>query len=236
MSGFLHRIFRTFLHLPAWEVAMAAIIRRHRYWFGMLIGVLVLGLAWGLVTRLRAAPPAASQTPAVNKPHPFVAHSVDPNLNANTKCVADARKDTKHPERLSPLFMPADFNKAAFDANPQAYLDVVEPGRVWQTADPGPQVTRLNTKGPWMLDVAPGGNVTLSVTGVPLAPVTFTAFDGGMFDNQLNSMTVRADANGEAHVTFTATPGTAGSGGLKILAGSPLASDQAEFTVTVKTQ
>jgi hypothetical protein len=215
---------------------MAAIIRRHRYWFATLACVLVLGVAWVLVSGLRAAGPAP--TPAANSPGQKVAgpglkaYRVDPNLNANTRCVAEAKKDGKHPERLSALFMPEDFNKAKFEADPQAYLDIVEPGRVWQTADPGPNVIRLNTKGTWVLSVAAGGKVDLTVTGVPLAPVTFTAFDGGIFDNQLNSMSVRADAKGEAQVTFIAIPGT--SGDVKILAGSPLASDQAEFTVSIE--
>ncbi|MFO0755759.1 MAG: hypothetical protein U0359_04680 [Byssovorax sp.] len=63
------------------------------------------------------------------------------------------------------------------------------------------------------------------------APVTFTSFDMGAFDNGLASMTVQADAAGAASVAFTATRGTIDS--VHVLAGSPMAVGQVQFLVQV---
>lgn len=209
------------------------LIRNQR--FVIALSCIVLGVTgWVMLPQRSEAQPAnpKAQGPrprAVGKADPI--HSVDANRNANTKSVAEARKDGKHHERLSPLVAPAAFDKAKFEANPQAYLDVVEPGRVWQTAAPGAGVKHLHSKGSERLKVAVGGNVDLAVRGTPSAPVTFTAFDGGVFENQLASITVRADDKGEAHATFTATPGTIDD--VNVIAGSPMASSQARFVVKV---
>jgi hypothetical protein len=168
------------------------------------------------------------QTPAVAD----VATAVSPTANANVRSVVEAAKTGKHPERLTAMLMPKAFDKAAFEANPQAYLDVVEPGRVWQTAKGAPNVKTLDTPGPAMLDCLKNGSVTLTVVGEKLAPVTFTSFDMGAFQNRLTSVTVRADDKGAASAVFTATPGT--TAGVNIIAASPLAVGQVKFLVTVK--
>ncbi len=72
----------------------------------------------------------------------------------------------------------------------------------------------------------------LKVKAVKDAPVTFTSFDLGSFHNQLTSVTVKADANGNAQAIFTGTPGTINN--VNILAGSPMTSGQLKFTVNVE--
>jgi hypothetical protein len=59
------------------------------------------------------------------------------NATPQAASVMQALKSKTLPERLSAMFEPKAFNKAEFDANPKAYLDVTEPGRVFQTAQPG---------------------------------------------------------------------------------------------------
>jgi hypothetical protein len=74
--------------------------------------------------------------------------------------------------------------------------------------------------------------VKLSVKAAPLSPVSFTSFDLGAFqESKLNSVTVQADKQGIAAVTFVATPGTLNDA--NILAGSPLSSGQVKFVVDI---
>ena len=77
-----------------------------------------------------------------------------------------------------------------------------------------------------------GQTVTLRAVAVPGAPVTFTSFDLGAFENQLTSITVRADAEGLARAQFTGTPGTVQD--VRILAASPMTSGQLHYTVRVR--
>lgn len=130
------------------------------------------------------------------------------------------------------MIPPRAFDKAAFNSNPQAYLDVVEPGRVFQTATPGKGVTQLRAKGSLLVKMTGGGNTELAVVGIPGGPVTFTAFDGGVFQNRLNSVTVLGDEKGEARVTYTATRGTIDN--VRVFAGSPMASGEVHFLLNVE--
>jgi hypothetical protein len=150
---------------------------------------------------------------------------------ANARSVVEAVQTGDHPERLNPLVPARPFDRAAFEADPQAYLDVVEPGRVWQTAGGAPGVKALRPAGVAYTELPPGGTAMLEVDGEPFAPVTFTSFDMGAFDNGLASITVRADQGGRARATFTAIAGTIDL--VNILAGSPLAVGQAKLVVRV---
>lgn len=150
------------------------------------------------------------------------------------RSVIEAAPTGLHPERLSPLIPPAPFDREAFVRDPQAYLDVVEPGRVFQSADEGEGLRSLEPEGPVHLEAAPRGSVRLAVKGEPLSPVTFTSFDRGAFDNELGSITVLADAAGEASVRFVATAGTIDD--VNILSASPLAVGQVAFRVTVSPE
>jgi hypothetical protein len=126
---------------------------------------------------------------------------------------------------------PAPFNAEAFAANPQAYLDVVEPGRVFQTATPSPTVPVLTSVGRASHEIPIGGSCALVAKTAPRAPITFTAMDLGTFSNGLTSQTLQADAQGIATATYTASGGVIA--GASILAGSPAASGQIKFYVFV---
>lgn len=52
--------------------------------------------------------------------------------------MVEALKNHTHPERLSALVQPAPFDVAKFKADPTAYANEVVPGRVFQSAAPGP--------------------------------------------------------------------------------------------------
>lgn len=157
--------------------------------------------------------------------------TVPGDLNANLRSVVDAARTGSHPERLTPLIAPVPYDHQRFLADPAAYLAVVEPGRVYQSAEPGEQVPQLDLLGDAVATIPQGGRTTLRVRTVPLAPTTFTSFECGAFANHLTSITVQADAEGIASAVFTAPPGTLND--VTILAGSPLASGQVNFCVTV---
>jgi hypothetical protein len=118
-----------------------------------------------------------------------------------------------------------------YTADPHAYLDVAEPGRVFQTKQPGAGVARVKAASPLFQRVEQGQSVTLSVASVAKMPVTFTSFDLGRFENQLTTETVEADESGVAKVKFFGMPGTIND--VKIMAASPVAAGQVRFVVNV---
>lgn len=157
--------------------------------------------------------------------------AIPTDANPMVASVAEAFKTGKHPERLTSMISPEAFDKAAFEADPEAYLNVVEPGRVWQPAQPGPNVSRLQAVSPRYLEMVQGETVSLKTKAIPGAPVTFTSFDLGAFQNRLTSITVQADDTGTATARFTGTPGTYND--VNIVAASPLTSGQAKFVVNI---
>jgi hypothetical protein len=157
---------------------------------------------------------------------------VAPDANPQVKSVVEARLSGKNPERLTPFLAPQPFDAKSYEADPEKYLNIVEPGRVFQTAQAGPKVPQLNPRGSLLRSMLQGDTVTLEVLAPAGAPVTFTSFDLGGFENKLTSMTVKADKRGLASVKFTATPGTIGN--CNILAGCPLASGQVRFMMDIR--
>jgi len=165
---------------------------------------------------------------AVPLPQP---QPVKAETNPQVRSVAEALRDKNHPERLSPIIPPKPFDAEAYKQNPRAYLDVVEPGRAMQSAQPGKDVRRIQALTPQLQDVKPGGSVTLKVRAVPKMPVSLTSTDLGAFDNKLTAITVEADETGVAEVKFFATPGT--EHGVRIMAASPVTSGTLNFQVNV---
>lgn len=146
------------------------------------------------------------------------------------KSQQEAKKNGGNPERLFSVAVsgkPFDF--AEFKEDPSGYLSVVEPGRVWQTAQPGGDVSQIARVSPAYTRLANGESVVLQVRVEPTAPVTFTNFDQGLFANGLKSVTVRAGQDGIAKATFT-SPGSVNAR-VRILAGSPVNSGQANFRI-----
>jgi hypothetical protein len=180
--------------------------------------------------------PAGQDAAAVQKPPPEMDYGmtepVRGDLNPQTRSVVEAVQTKSHPERLSPLIPPKTFDPVAYKQSPKAYLDVVEPGRVFQTANPGKDVPSIVATSPLYQEVVQGKSVKLRVKAVPRMPCSFTSFDLGHFHNQLTSVTVEADDQGIAEASFFGAPGTINE--VKILASSPVASGQIRFIVFVK--
>jgi len=157
---------------------------------------------------------------------------LDPKTNAETSSVAEALADPKKfPERLSPAFPAKPFDLATFQADPQKYLETVEPGRIWQSLPKADGVTPITRQSPLYQTLIQGESVTLRVKVNPRDVVTFHSFDLGHFDSQLTTESVQAGEDGIATVNFTASGGTFGE--LNILAASPQTSGQVNFVVKV---
>ena len=177
---------------------------------------------------------AATPTPAASaSPIPSRPPSLRPDASANAASIAEASRTGKFPERLSPLMAPKAFDPAAFAANPQAYLDVIEPGRVFQSAAPGAQVPVLQAKATNSFSIPVGGSCTLAVITAANSVATFTSFDLGTFSNSLTSITVQANDQGEASTVYHASGGVIANA--QVLAGSPGASGQVQFHIFVST-
>ncbi len=153
------------------------------------------------------------------------------DANPSVRAVVEAAQAGSSPERFSAMVLPAPFDRERFLANPEFYLATPEPGRVYQVAQPGPQVPRLRRLSPGSSEIPRGGQVELVVRTEALMPVTFTSFDLGGFDNQLTTITVQADGRGFARATFHAVAGTIA--GTDVLAASPVTSGQIHFTITI---
>lgn len=165
----------------------------------------------------KAAPPAREVTASRG----VTLDQVPPQYRKQVESVIEAQRTRSHPERLGISFAPTRFDAARFAADPRSYLDVVEPGRVYDTAmGTGPESVALEIEGEGSVVVPEGGSAVLKVKGVPRAPVSFTSTAGGHFDNRISYITVLADDQGLASVTFTADR-TADD--IQILAGSPRA-------------
>jgi len=159
---------------------------------------------------------------------PFVAE----DANRYVKAVAEAMKTGDHPERLSSLVAATPFDAEAYANDPDSYLGVVEPGRVFAPAQPGPGVPRINHVRSGTIRMEQGSIVPLQVKVPAKTPVTFSSFDLGRFEETLlTSATVAANDDGIATVRFLATPGTIGD--VDILAASPATSGQLRFRVYV---
>jgi hypothetical protein len=157
--------------------------------------------------------------------------AIKANANPQVRAVAEALLQKKHPERVSMLASLKPFNEKSYKADPSAYLNTVEPGRVFQTAQPGPNVPVLKRASADFCRVTQGESVLLRVNAPAGAPVSFTSLDCGQFGNLLPAITVQANDKGVAEAKFTTTPGTINK--IHILAGSPLASSQVRFVVSV---
>ena len=164
------------------------------------------------------------------------APALDPDTNPQVKLVSEALKTRDKPERFSSFVTPHNFDAEKFKANPSEYAaeyaGIVEPGRVFAPAQPGPGVTAIRSESKRFHRVKQGEAVRLSVEAVPNAPVTFSSFKLGQFENQLTSITAVAGADGIATAEYTAAGGTIDE--VHILAASPVTSGQVAFLVSVQ--
>lgn len=161
---------------------------------------------------------------------------IAPDTNPHTQLVAASLKSRENPERFSSFIVPASFDLEAFKANPKAYAEsyaaVVEPGRVFASAQPGEGVSSISTTSSRLHRVKQGESVTLTAKAIPYAPVSFWTENLGSFENKLTAITVVADENGDASTAFLASGGTIHE--VNVLASSPVTSGQLRFIVSVR--
>jgi hypothetical protein len=158
--------------------------------------------------------------------------TVKGDANEDVKSVVETIKSGKNPERVSVLMPPKKFDPAAYQRDPQGYLQTVEPGRVFQPKQPGKGVKRIKRASPQFVRIKQNTSTRLCVQALPGAPVSWTSFDCGKFANQLTSITVQADERGLAETEFFGTPGTIED--VHILCASPMTSGQIRYTVHVE--
>ena len=160
-----------------------------------------------------------------------VTEGVAPDVNAQVASVADALKNSNHPERLSPLVQPKPFDRVQFEKDPKAYLDVIEPGRVFQSKNPENGVLAIQRISEAFVTIPQKDKTVLKVKALPHMPVSFTSFDLGAFQNKLTAITVQADKDGFAEATFIATEGTIAE--CNILCSCPETTGRVKFVITI---
>ncbi len=176
--------------------------------------------------------------------------------NKQMDSVMEAASSGKYPERLSPIHSARPFDVEAWKSDPKVYqvvgkvdasvkssnstklvafqeaeanyLDVVEPARIYDVAQPDVDVQLLQSASEPFYMIKDGEAVRVGVKTLPLAPVSLTAFGVGTFDNGLAAITTVADENGIATAVFTTSTGT---DTIHILAGSPVTSGNVRFIV-----
>lgn len=162
--------------------------------------------------------------------------AIDPNANEQTQLVAASLKTKENPERFSSFIVPKSFDADAFKADPKGYAEsyaaIVEPGRVFASAQPGEGVSQISTASSRLHRVKQGESVTLTAKAIPYAPVSFWTENLGNFENKLTAITVVANENGDATTTFLASGGTIHE--VNVLASSPVTSGQLRFIVSVR--
>ena len=147
--------------------------------------------------------------------------------------VLTALKDPgNYPERLSVAHLPAPFDLESYKKDPNTYLNTIEPARVFQSAQPNDKVAILERISEKFPVIKQNEKTILKVKALPEMPVTFTSFDLGRFENELNSITVKANQEGFAQAEFLASKGTIAK--VNILASCPVTSGQVKFVVDVR--
>lgn len=185
----------------------------------------------------------AARTPASNGPAPNSgvndqpvgalkpSHTAIAASQVGNPYVASVR-EPGHPERRSLMHQAKPFDPVAYAKDPERYLHTIEPSRVHQSVAPGPGVPALRPLGGIPPALASGGTQVLTAQAVPNAPVSWHCLEGGVFEEStLNSITVAADAQGVARVTYIANFGTVGDS--LVVAASPLCAGQLQFFLHV---
>ncbi len=111
------------------------------------------------------------------------------------------------------------------------YLSTSEPGRIYDVMQPGRGIKVLRNISNPRSQIVEGESVFLSVKTEPFAPVSFTAFSMGKFENGLMAVTIAANAGGLAKTSFT---GTTGPSIVDIVAGSPMTTGTVRFQIVVQ--
>jgi hypothetical protein len=133
------------------------------------------------------------------------------------------------------LIASAPLDVTAYHSDPsyrRDYLLNAEPGRIWNAPQGSLDAFKaISAVGSRFKNAAPGTRVTLQVTALARSPVTFLCLDEGSFaENRSNVITVEAEANAIASVTFIPPS----SGRVPVLASSPTVSGNVRFLIEVQ--
>lgn len=155
------------------------------------------------------------------------------NMNAHKEHVLTALQNPKENSgSISIVGKREKFDLEKFKENPKYYLDTVEPGRAFDAANPGVGIAPIERIGNSSLRTKQNDTVKLEAKVDSNMPVSFTAFDGGHFQNGLGFITVQADSSGNAYVEFTPTEGVINQA--RVRAASPVNSGTLQWNVFVE--
>ena len=170
-----------------------------------------------------------------NHPHMVNIKDSDPRIRS----IREAHETKKYPERLSVLVEPSPFELESWNNDKDyrfKYIHTIEPGRVhFHMAKASKDTPVIKALSPSSKTIEVNGRTELQVKASPNSPVTFHAFDGGIFiESRLSTITVEANSQGIATVNWYATPGTLNLS--TIIASSPLSSGQQRFLINVSSK
>jgi hypothetical protein len=149
--------------------------------------------------------------------------------------VIDAYRQRTHPERLSPLVQPTQFDLAAWQRDPigvaTAYASIAEPGRALYPNEDG-DAPPLELLSPSAVTIPAGGSTEIHVRLRPFAPVSVNTSDKGVFPNGLVYGTAVAGADGIAVIPFNAPSGVVND--VRVSIASPVNAGGVSVIITVE--
>jgi hypothetical protein len=160
-----------------------------------------------------------------------VAPVVSTDSSAVTRQVAESLATGRDAHRLSPMLPAPAFDLDAYLRDPEVYLTESVPGRALQAAQPGDGVPVLRFAQIPASDARQGQPVALAVAAPVGAPVSFTAFDLGLFPNGLQAISVQAGPDGIARTEILAPPGSTGR--MSLAVASPLCVQRLTHTLWI---
>lgn len=160
-----------------------------------------------------------------------VVERLDPESNEHVQNAYLAVTTGQDPEVTGPMLSAPPFDRSSYESDPQSYLAKTVPGRVFQSAQPAPEVDVVGQLSKTRHVLRKGESVRLQIRTEPGMPGNFMATDLGTFASGLSSTSVAADADGIAEAVFTASGGL--SGETQVLASSPVTSGRVRFSVRV---
>ena len=142
-------------------------------------------------------------------------------MNKHKRHVVGALEDPQNNSgTLSVTGKREPFDAERYSSDPDYYLNTVEPGRAFDTAQAAEGVRALTRVGQNYYETVQNKSVTLEAKGEAGMPISYTAFDGGHFQNGLNFITLKANGSGIASAIFTPTSGVINQ--CRIRAASPV--------------
>ena len=193
-----------------------------------------IGGVWRPKSDVEQAVPDASIANAETKKKPSPVGrtpGIEKDANPAAKSIAEAIKNPELAYRLSNMLPAPEFDRAKYEADKQAYLDEVVPGRIWQSATDESNASKIKRVGEYGHQILQGETVVLQAETTAGYPITFYSPRMGQFENLFPTITVAADDKGIATAHFKASGGTRGE--IDIIASSPVRTGLARYLVEV---